>query len=301
MLRYVESVRSPRLLILVLALTTACGQAGATNPATPPASTRSGGPHARVALAGFAARTARAGSARVAMHMTMSGVSSAGTIEVDATGVVAFRSRAGAMQLRMTSPTTGSVLRIREITLWPVVYMRSSLFASEPHSKGPWVKLDLARIERRHGVDVNALATTGGNDPGEMLSTLAGESDSIATVGHARVRGVNTTHYRAVIDLSKVAASAPPALRAAARRSEAHLEAMLGKHLMPMDVWIGGDGLVRRVAYRTSVPLAGATGTLTTSVRLEMFGFGVPVHVTAPPASRTTDLTAAVAAGAGSG
>ncbi len=98
-----------------------------------------------------------------------------------------------------------------------------------------------------------------------------------------------------------MAASAPPALRAAARRSEAHLEAMLGKHLMPMDVWIGGDGLVRRVAYRTSVPIAGATGTLTTSVRLELFGFGVPVHVTAPPASRTTDLTAAVAAGAGSG
>ena len=158
------------------------------------------------------------------MHMTMSGVPG-GTIEVDATGVVAFRSRAGAMRMRMTSPTTGSVLHIREITRWPVVYMRSSLFASEPHSKGPWVKLDLARIEREHGVNVNALANTGGNDPSEMLSTLAGESDSITTVGHATVRGVGTTHYRAVIDLSKVAASAPPALRAAARRSEARLEA----------------------------------------------------------------------------
>ena len=217
LLRYVESVRSSRLLILVLALTTACGQAGATNPRTPPASTRSGGPHPQVALAGFAARTARAGSARVAMHMTMSGVSSDGAIDVDATGVVAFGSRAGEMQMRMTSPTTGSVLHMREITLWPVVYMRSSLFASEPHSKGPWVKLDLARIERRHGVNVNALANTGGNDPSEMLSTLAGESDSITTVGHALVRGVRTTHYRAVIDLSKVAASAPP--RAAGGRA----------------------------------------------------------------------------------
>lgn len=301
MLRYVESVRSPRLLILVLALTTACGQAGATDPHTPPASTRSTGPHPQVALAGFAARTARAGSARVAMHMTMDGVSSDGVIDVDATGVVAFGSRAAEMQMRMTSPTTGSVLNMREITLWPVVYMRSSLFASEPHSKGPWVKLDLARIERRHGVNVNALANTGGNDPSEMLSTLAGESDSITTVGHALVRGVRTTHYRAVIDLSKVAASAPRALRAAARRSEARLEAMLGKHLMPVDVWIGADGLVRRVAYRTSVSIPGTTGAVTTSVRLEMFGFGVPVHVTAPAASRTTDLTAGVAAGGGSG
>ena len=90
--------------------------------------------------------------------MTMSGVSSDGAIDVDATGVVDFASRAGEMQMRMTSPATGSVLRMREITLWPVVYMRSSLFASEPHSKGPWVRLDLARLERRHGVNVNALA-----------------------------------------------------------------------------------------------------------------------------------------------
>ena len=292
-------MRSSRLLILVLALTTACGQAKATNP-TPPASTRSGGPHPQVGLAGFAARTARAGSARVAMHMTMSGVPG-GTIQVDATGVVAFRSRAGAMRLRMTSPTTGSVLHIREITRWPVVYMRSSLFAGEPHSKGPWVKLDFARIEREHGVNVNALANTGGNDPSEMLSTLAGESDSITTVGHATVRGVDTTHYRAVIDLSKVAASAPPALRAAARRSEARLEALLGKHLMPVDVWIGADGRVRRVAYRTSVSIPGQAGALTTSVRLEMFGFGVLAPAAAPPAARTTDLTAAVAAGGGSG
>ncbi|HEY2789507.1 MAG TPA: hypothetical protein VGI72_08620, partial [Gaiellales bacterium] len=264
--------------------------------------TRSDGPHPQIALAGFAARTARAGTSRVAMYMRMSGLPGAGTIEVDATGVVAFRSGAGAMRMRMISPTTGSVLHIREITRWPVVYMRSSLFASEPHSRGPWVKLDLARIESRHGLNVNALANTGGNDPAEMLSTLAGESDSITIAGrHAMVRGVETTHYRAVIDLSKVAASAPPSLRAAARRSETRLEAMLGKHLMPVDVWIGADGLVRRVAYRTSVSAPGAAVTLTTSVRLEMFGFGVPVHVTAPPASQTTDLTAAVAAGSGSG
>jgi hypothetical protein len=70
---------------------------------------------------------------------------------------------------------------------------------------------------------------------------------------------------------------------------------------MPVDVWIGADGLVRRVAYRTSVSIPGTTGAVTTSVRLEMFAFGVPVHVTAPPASRTTDLTAGVAAGGGSG
>jgi hypothetical protein len=33
----------------------------------------------------------------------------------------------------------------------------------------------------------------------------------------------------------------------------------------------------------------------------DIFAFGAPVHVAAPPAAQTTDLTAAVAAAAGSG
>ncbi len=60
---------------------------------------------------------------------------------------------------------------------------------------------------------------------------------------------------------------------------------MLGKRRMPMDVWIGADGLVRRVAYRMAIPVAATGGTLTTTVSLDMFAFGAPVHVAAPPAA----------------
>ncbi len=70
------------------------------------------------------------------------------------------------------------------------------------------MRLDLARLERAQGIDMNALTSTGRSDPTQMLSTLEGESDSIVTVGHDTVRGVATTHYRAVIDLGKVAGSA---------------------------------------------------------------------------------------------
>jgi hypothetical protein len=292
-------VRSSRLLILVLALT-ACGQAKAANPATPPASTRSSAPHPGVALAGFAARTARAGSARLEMQMRMIGLPGSGTIVIDATGVVAFRARAADMRMHVVSPA-GVSFTMREIMRWPVLYMRSRVFASATRAHRPWVRLDMASLERAHGIDLNALQGTSNGDPAQMLSTLEGESDSISVVGHPRVRGVRTTHYHAVIDLSKVARSASPSLRAAARRSEARLAAMLGKHLMPMDVWVGADGRVRRVAYRMSVPIAGTGSSTTTVVRMDMYAFGVPVHVTAPPAARTTDITAAVAAGSGSG
>jgi hypothetical protein len=293
-------VRSSRLLIVALVLTTACGQAKVSHPVTPPASTPMPAPKPSVALAGSAARTARAGSARVVMHMRMAGMPG-GAITVDAAGVVAFRTRAADLRMRMVAPGSGAVIRMREITRWPVVYMRSPLFAAETHRGKPWVRLDLARLERAQGIDMNALTSTGRSDPTQMLSTLEGESDSIVTVGHETVRGVATTHYRAVIDLGKVAGSANPALRAAVRRAEARLAAMLGKRRMPMDVWIGADGLVRRVAYRMAIPVAATGGTLTTTVSLDMFAFGSPVHVAAPAAAQTTDLTAAVAAAAGSG
>jgi hypothetical protein len=300
LLRYVETVGSSRLLILVVVLATACGQARATSSSTPPASTHSSGPRPAVALAGYAARTARAGSARLAIQMHMSGPPGTGTIAIDGTGVVAFRARVADMRMHMVSPT-GAAVSMREIMRWPVLYMRSPVFASVTRAHRPWVKLDMAGVERAHGIDLNALEGAGSGDPAQMLSTLEGESDSIAVVGHEVLRGVRTTHYHALIDLSEVARSAPPALRVAARRSERRLAAMLGRHRMAMDVWIGADGRVRRVAYRMSVTDPATGAVTTTDVRMDMFAFGVPVHVTAPPAARTTDITSAVAAAGGSG
>jgi hypothetical protein len=42
-----------------------------------------------------------------------------------------------------------------------------------------------------------------------------------------------------------------------------------------------------------TVPVASTGGTMTMSVRLDMFDFGVPVHVTAPPARDVAELPAA--------
>jgi hypothetical protein len=181
---------------------------------------------------------------------------------------------------------------MREIMVWPVLYMHSPLFSAGLHGK-QWLKLDMAKLERANGVNLSALTSAGSNDPTQMLQTLENESDSLRSLGGATVRGVPTVHYRAVIDLAKAAKNAPAALRAAVRKSDARLIAMLGTDRMPMDVWIGQDKLVRRVAYRMTVPVASTGGTMTMSVRLDMFDFGVPVHVTAPPAREVAELPAA--------
>jgi hypothetical protein len=280
--------------LAVLAGATACGQAQAGHTTGPPASTRSTAPTPDTELAASATRTSHAGSARIAMRMRMTMPPNATAVTANATGVVGFRDRSVDLALHMAMPGAGTI-RMREIMVWPVIYMRSPLFSAALHGKR-WLKLDMARLERANGVNLDALTSTGSNDPTEMLQTLESESDSVRNLGAATVRGVPTVHYRAVIDLAKAAKNAPAARRAAVRKSDARLVEMLGTDRMPMDVWIGQDRLVRRIAYRMSVPVAATGGTLAMDMRLDFFDFGVPVHVTAPPAREVAELPAAATA-----
>jgi hypothetical protein len=281
-------------VLIVLAGATACGQARADHTSAPPASTGSTGPKPGVELAASATRTSHAKSARIAMRMRMTVPSSGTPLTATATGVVGFRDRSVDLGLHMAIPGAGTI-RMREIMVWPVIYMRSPLFTAALHGK-QWMKLDMAKLERANGVDLNALTSTGSNDPTEMLQTLENESDSLQNLGGATVRGVPTVHYRAVIDLAKAAQNAPAAVRDAVKKSDARLIEMLGTDKMPMDVWIGQDKLVRRIAYRMAIPVAATGGTMDMDVRLDIFDFGVPVHVAAPPAGQVAELPAAAMA-----
>jgi hypothetical protein len=288
----------PAAILAATATAAACGQARVAPTSTPPASTHASAPQPTVALAASAGRTTRAGSARIAMRMQMSSPAAGVGVTANASGVVAFRSRAAAISMHMTGPD-GSTVTMREVMRWPVIYMRSPVFGRLTRPHRPWLAINLARIDRAQGINLNALAGTGSDDPAQMLATLEGESDSVTTVGRATVRGVPTTHYHAVIDLAKAAGAGSPALRAAVRKSLARLEAMTGTRKLPVDVWIGSDGLVRRMAYRMSVRVPNTGQSLDMALRMDMYDFGAAVHVTAPPARLTTDFSAAVAAAAG--
>jgi hypothetical protein len=109
-----------------------------------------------------------------------------------------------------------------------------------------WLEVDL-------GADGEALdeyLDLGGGDPTRLLETLeaAGAFDE---VGSERVRGVETTRYRGSVASSSV------------------------------DVWVGADGLVRRVA------VSDGEGT---DVELELFDFGADVEIEPPPADEVAEL-----------
>ncbi len=100
------------------------------------------------------------------------------------------------------------------------------------------------------------------------------------------MRGVETTHWLAVFDTETLTAE-----------QRAELEAQSGAiplEEMPMDIWIGDDGLV----YRYVVDLAGDTVETTPGegfermvMTFEMFDWGEDIDVEAPPADQVTDAS----------
>ena len=101
-------------------------------------------------------------------------------------------------------------------------------------------------------------------------------ADSITEQGSEDVRGVTTTRYHAVIDLAKSAAR----LGGEARQRVEGLS-QLGLTKLPTDVWIDDQGRVRREFFTMHVAQSGQEVTI--AMTMELFDFGVPVDVQAPP------------------
>lgn len=130
----------------------------------------------------------------------------------------------------------------------------------------------------------------GGDDPSRLLETLRGVADDVEVVGTDEVRGAAVTHLRATIDLAKALEQAPAEQRG---MLEAQLEG-LDESLsgIPVEVWIDGDGLARRMVMVTDAavfaPAAMAEGSVTLTI--EFFDYGEPIFIEIPPAEDTEPL-----------
>jgi hypothetical protein len=146
----------------------------------------------------------------------------------------------------------------------------------------------------------NPFGGVGRSDPASVLSGLERISNDVKDVGTEMVRGVETTHYHATLDLKKSisridSGELPPGLRDKA-------DALLGNApAIPVDVFVDSDGRVRRIA--TTVDLgsvaAGVSGVSgasglgdlpTMHVTVDFYDFGAPVNVVAPPADQIVEM-----------
>jgi hypothetical protein len=140
------------------------------------------------------------------------------------------------------------------------------------------------------GFDLKKLDSFTQNDPRDVLEALRGLSGDIETVGSEELRGVETTHYRALLDpaqlVREATATNADAVSILDRLSQT------GVDEVPLDVWIDGNGLVRKLALDVDVPeeTSGQGGSL--SLAFELWDYGERVEIDVPPAARVADASA---------
>ena len=233
-------------------------------------------------VAQAADKTASAGGAKMSVVTSVEGQTLRGSGFVDAKG---HRAR-----ITMTLPQGAG--EMETVFLERVLYMRfpPALAKGVPGGKA-WVKLDLDRFGKKTGIDFGALQSASGNDPSGQLDQLRGAGD-VKRVGTEKVRGTDTTHYKATIDLRKAVDQAPAAKREAVRRSIDKVIELSGQRTMPMEVWLDKQGRARRTKITQKVQGRSLTYSM------DLYDFGTREALKAPPASETKDLTDVAAKGA---
>jgi hypothetical protein len=152
-----------------------------------------------------------------------------------------------------------------------------------------WVR-GSARDVKAGGFDLKELDSFTQNDPRDVLEALRGLSGDIETVGSEELRGVETTHYRALVDPAQLVRDATATNADAA--SIVDRLSQTGVAEVPLDIWIDGNGLVRKLALDVDVPEATSGQGGSVSLAFELWDYGERVAIDVPPAAQVADASA---------
>ena len=170
-----------------------------------------------------------------------------------------------------------------------VAYLRFPAIDAQLPSGKTWIKASEGEA-KVGGFDFHQLESFSSSDPRELLDVLRSLSGDLETVGTEELRGVETTHYRAVVDPVELAKGAASAGQAADGLFD-QLTAQSGIGAVPLDVWIDANGLVRKLSMKVSATdQASQAGAATTS--FELWDYGETVDIELPPASQVADASA---------
>lgn len=200
-------------------------------------------------------------------------------------------------QMDTTVKTAGIPFRVTERTLviGSAVYMKMPEPPEVPEGgppiwegrHKPWVKLEVPKELAGHsglGPGLGLGSGDGPGDPTEALRYLQAASSKVEVVGTEQVRGVASTRYAVTFDAAKLAAQLPEELRGLVEETGLAFP-------RPADVWIDQQGRLRKIRYAMTMRVPGPPGEgpvppMTTETTLELYDFGVEVHVVPPPASQ---------------
>jgi hypothetical protein len=246
-------------------------------------------------VAKAAETTSRAGGARVSISGSITGLNGATALTLQGDGSFNFSAHEGSLLLVLgglpasaQSQLGGSSLEMNELFKSGSLYIGSPLFDGKLPGGARWLRLDLARLGQAIGLDPSSL-TSGSADPAATLKYLSAGGGTASVVGREAVRGVPTTHYAGRLDLLKAAEAAPGGASASARAAFKKLIAQTGAGSVPIDTWVDGHHLVRRISMSFDMHANGQE--LQMKLQLEFHDFGSTPSVRAPASSEVFDVT----------
>ena len=128
-------------------------------------------------------------------------------------------------------------------------------------------------------------------DPREALDALRGITSDIETLGTDELHGVETTHYRAILDPAELAKARDREGRPAPQSVVDRLTGS-GVDDIPVDVWIDPAGLIRKLTMALSATQPGTTQSSEASISFELWDYGESVKIAVPPASEVAHASA---------
>ena len=114
--------------------------------------------------------------------------------------------------------------------------------------------------------------------PTDVLARVLAASDQTDELGHEEIRGADTTHYRARVDVKRLAKQLPPEDRPDAGE-------VWGPQFIPVELWIDEESRLRRITTVEKEEDDPATMTMT----VELYDYGVEVDVEAPEGEILTE------------
>ena len=170
-----------------------------------------------------------------------------------------------------------------------VMYLRFPAMSEQLPGGKSWVRADLLKSGRAAGIDLGDFQQFTNNDPRAMLDFLRSVSGKVETVGTEELRGVATTHYRTTINPLDYEKLAPPDKREQLRSLVQDMVTQSGIGNIPVDIWLDGFGLVRKLSMAFSATQPGTSESAQASMAFELYDYGKDVAIELPPAAEVVD------------
>lgn len=256
-------------------------------------SASTGSSHKTVSLTHAAQLSADAAGYK--MDMVMAESVAGRTLNVSAKGSYTPKSHEASMTMEMSLPVTaGGSQQFKMLLAHDTLYMRlpAALVSQIPGAKS-WMSVNLGSLSKAANVPglgslIDSSSTI--DNPGEYLDFLrAAAAGSVIDEGQETVNGVQTTHYQAKLQFSKLPDAVPAADRQSVQQLVNRLQSKATVPNFPVDVWLDDADLVRRVMMNMKETVLGHQ--VDVQVTENFSDYGRQPAPAIPSASDTTNLT----------